>query len=241
MYEPEPEPSIGSRLLYPVIGIVAAIVVVLVAVFALGIVGDDDDGGGGASAGSPTPEGSAGQGGDPMQQALGTYVQSTLNQNYAGDCAAPAPPPNQTPAPGQTPAAGGGGLCSSKRGERENVHAYVLGQPLQEPTQWAFLEQRSGNWQVTFAPRITGDNRAVPGIPWPLKTGVEVVVIGADPCVNVREGPSLGQAAVDSICDGTKLRIGAGPAEADGFVWWQIEGRSGWIVSDFLRYEDATQ
>jgi hypothetical protein len=57
----------------------------------------------------------------------------------------------------------------------------------------------------------------------------------------VREGPSLNQKAVDCIKDGTKVRLVAGPSAADGIQWWQVEGRTGWISGDYLRYPDAAQ
>ena len=49
------------------------------------------------------------------------------------------------------------------------------------------------------------------------------------------------QRAVDSLCDGARIRLGAGPANADNFQWWQVAGRTGWVVSDYLRYPDAAQ
>jgi hypothetical protein len=98
-----------------------------------------------------------------------------------------------------------------------------------------------GQWTLASAQNLTPDVAAVPGIPWPLRTGVDVVVAGANPCVNVREGPSLNQRAVDCIRDGTVIRLAAGPTAADNIQWWQVSGRTGWVSGDFLRYPDAAQ
>ena len=78
----------------------------------------------------------------------------------------------------------------------------------------------------------------MPGIPWPLGAGVEVVV-KAGGCLNVREGPGLSQKAVDCIADGAKIKLAAGPQVVDNIAWWQVEGRSGWVAGDYLRYPDA--
>jgi hypothetical protein len=163
--------------------------------------------------------------------------------DYAGDCSTVTPGgPAQTPGAGATVPPTANRLCSVKRGDREGVAGYVLGQPLSEPTRYIFLEQRGGQWQVTYSPLITPDTRTVPGIPWPLKPGAEVVVVGTGgECLNVREGPALSQAAVDCIAENTRIRLASGPADSDNRQWWQVDGRSGWVASDYLRYPDAAQ
>jgi hypothetical protein len=179
---------------------------------------------------SPTPEPTAtAVGSGPAEQALSRYVESTLGKAYLEDCST---------AIAETDT---GKICSTYRGERNGQRAYVLGPTFSEGTQWAILEERNGQWNVIHTPQITPDNASVPGIPWPLALNVDVVVVGAAPCVNVREGPALAQRAVDAICDGTVVRLGAGPANADNFQWWQVLGRTGWVVSDYLRYPDAAQ
>ena len=65
------------------------------------------------------------------------------------------------------------------------------------------------------------------------------MVTGAAPCLNVREGPALNQAAVDCIADGETIVVASGPVDADGHLWWQVDGRAGWVVGDYLRFADA--
>ena len=64
---------------------------------------------------------------------------------------------------------------------------------------------------------------------------------GTGQCLNVREGPGLNQKAVDCLPDGARIRIATGPAMGDDIQWWQVQGRSGWVAADFLRYPDAAQ
>lgn len=166
----------------------------------------------------------------PAEQALAAYVETTLGRPFKEDC-------------GSAQAAiDAGKVCSIFRGERGNERAYILGLTFSEPTQWAILRQQGGQWAVVHTPAITPDNAGVPGVPWPLRVGAEVVVIGAEPCVNVRTEPRIDpNNAVDCIRDGSRIRLAAGPARSDNFEFWQIEGRSGWVVSDYLRYPDAVQ
>jgi hypothetical protein len=252
MYEPEERSQLGSRILYVVGAVVAAAIVIAIAVFVFDVGRGD---GGTKAAVQPTVAPSPTQAGaGPVEQALGAYVQSTLKATYAGDCATASSPPvlGQTPATagtptppagiGSTPASTAARLCSTKRGERQGVEAYVLGAPQKDPMQWAFLSQQNGVWQVVLSTQITPDNSAVPGIPWPLQTGAEVVVVGTGSCLNVRTEPKVEAGnAVDCIADGTKIKLAAGPTDAGGIQWWQVDGRAGWVAADYLRYEDAAQ
>jgi hypothetical protein len=45
--------------------------------------------------------------------------------------------------------------------------------------------------------------------------------------------------AVDCIRDGTRIKLSAGPTEGDRIIWYQVEGRTGWVSADYLRYPDA--
>ncbi len=263
MYEPEERSGLGSRIPFVLGAIVAAAVVIAVAVFVFNVGRSGGGGGGGSNetiiptvAPSPTPVGST-----PEELALGAYVQTNLKATYTGDCAkAVAPlPSSQAPIAGQTPAAGASGvsgatgapaapptnastLCSTRKGDRQGSEAYVLGASAASPTEWAFLEQQNGAWQVVQITQITPANSVVPGIPWPLKQGAEVVVVGTGACLNVRTEPKVDPGnAVDCIADGTKIKLAAGPTDADGIQWWQVDGRAGWVAADYLRYEDAAQ
>ncbi|HLF77814.1 MAG TPA: SH3 domain-containing protein [Dehalococcoidia bacterium] len=168
-------------------------------------------------------------GSGPAEQALARYVQTSLSKGFVEDCAKAQVGVDV------------GKVCATFKGERGNQRAYILGLVASEPSQWAILEDQNGTWQVVHSPAITKDNASVPGVPWPLRTGVDIVVVGAAPCVNVREGPSINQKAVDCISDGTRIRLIAGPTPADNLLWWQVQGRTGWVVSDYLRYPDAAQ
>ena len=132
-----------------------------------------------------------------------------------------------------------GKICAAFRGERGQQRAYVVGLTFSEFTDWVILENSGSAWNVVSTLKITPDNAAVRGIPWPLRTGVEVVVSGTGQCLNVREGPGLSQKAVDCIADGVKIRLAAGPQIVDNIQWWQVEGRTGWVAGDYLRYPDA--
>ena len=162
--------------------------------------------------------------------ALRRHVMETMAKDYAGDCAS------------TEAGRDAGKICSVERAQRANQRAYVLGLVASEGAQWVILEERGGQWPVVQTQAITGDNRAVPGIPWPLRLGVDVVVAGADPCVNVRTEPKIVAGnAVDCIRDGTVIKLSAGPTLADDIQWWQVVGRSGWVAGDYLRYTDAAQ
>lgn len=252
MYEPEENPRSLSRFVWPIGGAIVVAGIVLAALFALGYIGgNDDDGGDQVVAGTPTPSFTATPEADPVEVALGQFVNARMGASYSGDCAsAMVSPTGPTPVlGGEAPGAEGGtpeptatgiSVCSQERGEREGVRAYVLRLPLAEPSWWAFVEEVNGVPQVVSEQEITPEIRQLPGTPWPLETGVEVVVVGGD-CLNVREGPALDQAAVDCIADGTPVLLSSGPVEADGFRWWQLDGRAGWVAAEFLRYADSTE
>lgn len=187
-------------------------------------------GGGGGSEPEPTPEATATpQSGGPgsPEAALAAFVQTTFSREFVADCSR------------AVVATDAGKVCATQKGERDNMRAYTLGQVASQPVTWVILQNTNNNWAVASSQAITPDNAGVPGIPWPLRTGVDVVVVGTGNGLNVRTGPGLQAQAVDRIDDGTVIRLSAGPAPADNLQWWQVEGRSGWVVSDYLRYPDA--
>ncbi|HWC31180.1 MAG TPA: SH3 domain-containing protein [Dehalococcoidia bacterium] len=223
MMEPESRGFPGGNLLIPIVGI--ALLVVLILVVAMVCSGGDDNGGDGGSS-QPTPEATQAADASDPEAAIAAYVQTTLNAEYAGPCS------------GAQTGDAAGKICSTDRGEREGARAFVLGQTLSEADRWVFLEQRGGAWQVTSTVEITSENSAVPGVPWPLRTGAEVIIAGTGSCLNVRTEP--GGAAVDCIAEGTRIKLAAGPREANNLQWWQVDGRNGWVAEDYLRYPDAT-
>ena len=190
-------------------------------------------GGGSSTKEEPTPVASATPS-DAAQQALSKQIETSFAAQYGGDC-------------GAQPAAEHGKFCSVVRGERDGVRAYAVGPVGAEGRAWIFLANQNGQWNVAQVKQITRDSSAVPGIPWPLRTGVDVVVAGAGVCrtvgngLNVREGPSLQQRAVDCLSDGMRIKLATGPVDGDNLIWWQIEGRAGWVTDTYLRYPDAAQ
>jgi hypothetical protein len=222
MMEPDSRRLFSGSLLIPIVGVVLIVVLVFLVV-SMCTGGDDTDDS--ASSRTPTPEATEQSDTTAPEGAVATFVQATLNAQYAGPCS------------GAQTGADAGKVCSTSRGEREGVVAYVLGKTLSEADQWLFLEQRGGAWQVVSSPKITPDTRAIPGVPWPLKVGSVVEVTGTGSCLNVRTEP--GGAAVDCLADGTRVTLTAGPRVANELEWWQPQGRNGWIAADYLRYPDA--
>ncbi len=187
-------------------------------------------GGGGGEEPTPTPTPTATPSpGDRAEEALAAYVATTTAVGFVADCSKA----NVNIDVGK--------ICASFSGERGDQRAYVLGLTFSEFGEWAIVEERNGAWRVVKTIPITFDSLAVPGIPWPLRTSVDVVVTGTGRCLNVREGPSLAEAAVDCIDEGATITLAAGPTLADEIEWWQVDGRSGWVSGDYLRYPDAAE
>ena len=224
MMEPEGRRGYGGNLLYPIAGIAILVVfIALVAVLCTGGGSDDDDTPVATATLEVTPTVPTGS---QQESAIVEHVTSTLGEEYAGDCA------------GADPTADVGKVCSIYRGEREGVHAFVLGLTFSEGFEWTFVEMQGSSWTVIDATAITPERAAVPGIPWPLEVGAEVVVTGTGSCLNVRTEP--GGDAVDCMTEGTLIILAAGPEEARELKWWRVEGRDGWVAADFLRYPDST-
>ncbi len=204
-----------------------AFVVGILAILALSAVACS--GGKGAKADSPTPTpGAAVTPGSP-EDALVQYVQANLQKGFVPDCTQVDQSKDADK------------VCADFKGDRGSQKAYQLAEASGSLLQWAILDNQSGQWRVVSVQPINADNKDVPGIPWPLRTGVDVVVTGAAPCLNVREGPALNQKAVDCIKDGATIRLAAGPSAGDNMQWWQVEGRTGWVAGDYLRFPDARQ
>ena len=180
----------------------------------------------GGSGGATTAP--AGPAGNPVA-AVAASVQQLLAKPLIEDCTK------------ADPGRDAGKLCATAKGDREGRRAYAVGPIAAQPTHWFIVEPQGNQWVVAQTISLTPDNAGVPGVPWPLKVGADVVVVGANPCVNVREGPGLNQKAVDCIRDGTRIKLTAGPTNADNIIWWQVEGRTGWVSADYLRYPDAAQ
>lgn len=191
--------------------------------------GDDGgDNGNGEPEATATPEAR-----NPAEQALGRHIEAVFERQYAGDCSQ------------ANVATDAGKMCSVKQGERGTIQAFAIGTTFSEGSHLAFVENRGGQWVVFGVTQLTPAIRAIPGVPWPMRPGDEVVVVAVGRCgtvgegLNVREGPGLNQSAVDCIGEGTTIRIGAGPVEGDNLQWYQVEGRAGWVTGVYLRFPDA--
>jgi len=188
----------------------------------------------GVTAATPTPGGkTTPQPGSP-EAALAAYVGQKFPIEYVGSCETAQLPGDQ------------GKLCTSFRADRGPMKAYLAGTAFVEFTTWIFMQQQAGlptgqagQWQVVGEFPIRPQAADVPGIPWPLTVGAQVVVAGTGQCLNVRAGPGLGEAAIDCLKDGTTIKLGEGPQVVDDFQWWRIDGRDGWVAADWLRYPDA--
>lgn len=200
---------------------------VIAAVALVGRGGGDGGGEGGGkqtpTPAEPTPDESA-----DAEAALTSYIQQKLNLEYAGDCTASILPKGE------------GKVCSDFKGERQGRRAYVVGPSSFEFNLWLFLRSDGGQWQVYATQPVKADTADLPGAPWPLERGAKVVVTGTGSCLNVRVAAGTNEAAVDCLADGTEVTIDEGPVEADGFQWWRLEDRSGWVAGDYLRYPEGT-
>ena len=181
MYEPEDRPHSFSRFLIPLGALVVAGAIIAGGAFAFGAF--DSGGGDPQAAVQPTPTAvptATPPGANPGELAIGDYVRNTLKASYAGDCSIASV--NQQPAASTTPVAGatttaptavpaGNVLCSQSRGDRDDIHAYVLGKPLADPMYWIFVQQNGGSYTVVGATEITPEVSAVGGTPWPTEAG----------------------------------------------------------------------
>lgn len=70
------------------------------------------------------------------------------------------------------------------------------------------------------------------------RTGAGVIVdAGEGDCLNLREAPSLSAPVLICLPSGARLTITGGPRQADGHVWWLLDGR-GWAAAAYLRLRD---
>lgn len=224
MMEPESRGLPVGNLILPLAGIGLVVLIVLFVALTCGG-GDANDGAQTqpTAALSPTAQ-VAGQ----AEAALAQFVQMTFSKPYAGDCSI------------TNAATDAGKYCSLKRGEREGMQAFVLGLAFSEGERWAFATQSGGAWQVVASLEITPDSEEVPGIPWPLRIGAEVVITtGTGECLNIRTTP--GGNAVDCLSEGTRIKLAAGPQTANDLEWWRVDGRDGWVAAQYLRYADSTR
>jgi pSer/pThr/pTyr-binding forkhead associated (FHA) protein len=92
----------------------------------------------------------------------------------------------------------------------------------------------------TTAASAVGTTPAATATPAGLHVGGNGIIVNSDPvpnntnCLAVRSAATRnGDNIVGRLCTGEKVAIKAGPTNADGFVWWQIQstsGLSGWAA-----------
>jgi hypothetical protein len=63
------------------------------------------------------------------------------------------------------------------------------------------------------------------------------VTAGRGDCLNLRAQPTKAARVIACLPDGTAVKITAGPREADGVTWWELDG-NGWGSAEFLMAED---
>ena len=205
-----------------VIAVAVALCAAAVFAAACGLVGEND------SNGSPTAMPATTQ--PPSvapEEALRVYVGRRLNQGFIADCDAAQRPDDV------------GKQCARFRGERESMLAYELGPTFGEFTRLIILQQAADSWTIAHLENRDPNLPPVPGIPWPLQVGTNVVVIGTGDCLRIREHPGLQAPQVTCLDDGTAVTISAGPVQIDDFEWWQLEGY-GWSAGNWLRYPEES-
>jgi hypothetical protein len=189
-----------------------------------------------SSSSNPTPTGSLTPGSTPPtssatsapEEALSLYVQRRLSQRFVAKCEDAKRPDDI------------GKQCARKLGERNGMLAYALGPAFGDYTRIMILKQEDGVWTIAQQVSRDPDQPAIPGVPWPLEVGADVVVVGTAPdCLKIREQPTTAGTQLGCLEDGSTATVVAGPVDADDIQWWQLEDQ-GWAASDYLRYPDDT-
>lgn len=162
-----------------------------------------------------TPEATATEPDDP-DEALAAFVLDEFGQEFIGECPLDVQPEEVVE-----------GMCGLLLYESDNLVTYSLGPPSSEGIGEAVVTlQNDGSWSVTFvsAPPLGGEGPSV---------GNEAIVFGAGSCLNFRNEPSAGAETRTCAVDSTHGLVIDGPVEADGVVWWHLEGL-GWASEEFL-------
>ncbi len=160
------------------------------------------------------------------EDALARYVQRTLSQGFVPDCAKEKRPDDV------------GKQCATFRRKRGDLLAYELGPTFSNPTRILILKPEAGDWTLQNIINVDPNQPSVPGIPWPLQVGAQVVVTGTTPdCLKIRAAPGIGSGQTDCIKDGAKGTVVAGPVDQDNIEWWQLKDL-GWAAGDYLRYPE---
>ncbi len=158
-------------------------------------------------------------------------MRANRNVDFVGDCFSAKPGVDV------------GKVCSAQLGTRGTRAAYSIGPTFSEGTALAILEQGADGWTVLSVTNRDPSAPAVPGIPWPLQVGDQVIVIGlGEPdCLRIREQPTQQGKQLNCMPDGTKAIVQEGPVQAETFTWWRIagDGFNGWAAGTWLRLPEA--
>lgn len=108
-----------------------------------------------------------------------------------------------------------------------------------DATQTAAATQPGGAASSTTPQSTATLPPASPTAQGTFQAGDVVVVIGSEPCLNVRPAPGLdaGNEPIACVVDGSLLTITGGPQQAGGLQWWNVEtaeGGQGWAAEDYL-------
>lgn len=212
--------------------ILAGIIALIVVIIALDDDGDDDGPAQARTTGTAkaTPDGTADPGTTPTPgveptptpgrettpgAALEAFIRDEFGAQHIGDC-----PQSVRPGRQET------GVCSDQLYETDEFVTFLLGEPLSEFFGELILRRTSdGTWSVTFI------DAPPPGVPITLFD--DAYVYGVGDCLNFRAAPSLSAEVRSCRADGTRARVAGGPEQADGHVWWRLEG-FGWGSEQFL-------
>jgi hypothetical protein len=193
----------------------------------------DTFGGGGEETGAAStenaPEGTPQANVESPETALERWVQNRLNVGFVANCDDASRPDDI------------GKQCATRRGERDGMFAFELGPAFSDYTRLIILSRAGDSWTIAHMENRDPNAPDVPGIPWPLQAGAELVVAGTDPdCLRIREQPGVDAEQVECLADGTDVLITEGPVQIDDFDWWRLEGY-GWAVGNYLRYEEDVE
>ena len=163
---------------------------------------------------------------------IGDWVRTNRNVDFAGDCNLAKPGIDV------------GKLCVRIAGVHGTLRAYSLGPTFSDPTALAMVQkQPDGTWKVLSVTNTDLSQGSVPGIPWPLQIGDEVVVVGLakGDCLSVRDQPTINGKRLACEAQGVKAIIQDGPKQADNYTWWKItgDGFAGWAADHWLRLPEA--
>lgn len=187
-------------------------------------------GGGGGKKATPTPATPAGTFANPLD-AMKPLVEARYDREFIGDCTQAKNPDDI------------GKLCGTFRGQRGDMVAYDVGPAFGQPLILLIVQNKpSVGWTVTDG-ILADPAKPTAAIPWPLRTGEQVVVYGNGPdqCLRARQSPGLQGVVVTCQPDGVRGVVTEGPVDADGYKWWKVTGDGwfGWMAADWLRYPDT--